>query len=131
MTMAAEETNFRDANGVPADGLPATDATSTSRRGSSGVTPSFPSATTSPAVGSPEEKTVISKRSPLLPEDVPLASAPHALGAALVGRRLEHYELNEFVGGGGMGAVFRATDTRLGRTVAVKVLSRDRTDEEM
>ncbi len=52
------------------------------------------------------------------------------MGETLIGRRLEHYELNEFVGGGGMGAVFRATDTRLGRTVAVKVLSRDQGDEE-
>ena len=52
------------------------------------------------------------------------------MGRILVGERLSHFELEEFVGGGGMGAVFRATDTMLNRTVAVKVLSRDQTDEE-
>ncbi len=38
------------------------------------------------------------------------------------GDRIGHFELVEYVGGGGMGRVFRALDTQLGRTVALKVL---------
>lgn len=41
----------------------------------------------------------------------------------LTGVRLEHFELQERIGVGGMGAVFRATDLRLQRIVALKVLS--------
>ncbi|HXI03306.1 MAG TPA: protein kinase, partial [Candidatus Saccharimonadales bacterium] len=38
------------------------------------------------------------------------------------GRRLGPYEIAAPIGAGGMGEVYRARDTRLGRDVAIKVL---------
>jgi Tol biopolymer transport system component/serine/threonine protein kinase len=43
-------------------------------------------------------------------------------GQSLMGCRLGHYEIRSYIGAGGMGEVYRACDTRLGRDVAIKVL---------
>ena len=44
-------------------------------------------------------------------------------GASLIGRTLAHYQVLSALGAGGMGEVYRATDTKLQRDVALKVLS--------
>ncbi len=41
---------------------------------------------------------------------------------SMIGRKLDHYQILSLLGAGGMGEVYRARDSRLGREVAVKVL---------
>lgn len=74
----------------------------------------------------PDEPTVISNR----PQAASRGLAPAELGKLLAGEKLGHFELLEYAGGGGMGAVFRARDTMLAREVALKVLSRDQAADE-
>ncbi len=42
--------------------------------------------------------------------------------ALTIGSRLGHYDVTALIGQGGMGQVYRATDTKLDRDVALKVL---------
>src|SRR6516225_3757137 len=49
---------------------------------------------------------------------------------AFAGRVLSHYRLEERLGGGGMGLLYRATDLKLGRAVAIKLLARHLASDE-
>jgi Tol biopolymer transport system component len=62
---------------------------------------------------------------PAVEEVARLLSSDPESNVDLAGRRLGVYEIGARIGAGGMGEVYRARDTRLGRDVAIKVLPRE------
>ena len=61
-------------------------------------------------------------------ENAELTTLPvHARTDFDAGHRIDRYELRELIGRGGMGSVYRAIDTKLGRTVALKTVAGRRT----
>jgi Tol biopolymer transport system component len=59
---------------------------------------------------------------PALEDVVRLAGSDPESNVDLAGRRLGVYQIEARIGAGGMGEVYRARDTKLGRDVAIKVL---------
>lgn len=83
---------------------------------------SFSSARRLAGDSSADEPTIITSRPPIHCPTVSDSADRILEGRVMPGDRIGFFELVEYVGGGGMGRVFRAIDTRLGRTVALKIL---------
>lgn len=74
--------------------------------------------------------TVISQRPVAAPEEFYRSMPLAELAAMLEGRQLDHFSVEQMIGGGGMGAVFRGRDMRLDRCVAIKVIPASKRDPE-
>ena len=65
--------------------------------------------------------------------ETPAIQAPESTGDSQLlpeGCELGSYRIHSLLGAGGMGKVYLAKDTRLGRTVAIKVLEREKVADD-
>jgi serine/threonine-protein kinase len=76
------------------------------------------------------DATVIGSPSSITPHSYPSGLTARELSHALRGEMLGHFLLQQFIGGGGMGVVFKALDTTLDRIVAVKVVASHRLGDD-
>ncbi|WP_417736437.1 serine/threonine protein kinase [Rosistilla oblonga] len=76
-------------------------------------------------------QTVIRRSGGQLPPPPSEQATPAEVAKVLEGAELGNFRLQCLIGGGGMGAVFRAADTRLDRTVAIKVIPRVGEDPDL
>ena len=76
------------------------------------------------------EKTIVSQRAVAAPAEFYRSMPLAELAAMLEGKELDHFNVEQMIGGGGMGAVFRGRDLRLDRTVAIKVIPGSKRDYE-
>lgn len=79
---------------------------------------------------SESEKTVISQRPVAAPEEFYRSMPLSELAGLLEGKQLDHFHVEQMIGGGGMGAVFRGRDLRLDRIVAIKVIPASKRDAD-